>query len=792
MIRCRATGPLFAILLLSPVLPAQSVIPAKPRHAAVAEALDRFITREVQAKHLPALSVALVDDQSIVWAKGFGFADPDRRVPATAETVYRVGSVSKLFTDLAIMQLVEQGMLDLDAPVDRYLPDFKPANPFDKPITLRQLMAHRSGLVREPPVGNYFDPTNPTLAETVRSLNRTTLVYPPESRIKYSNAGIAVVGYVLEVTQKERFPAYLQRKVLAPMGLSRSSFEATPELMRDLAAAYMWTYEGRQFEAPTFPLGMAPAGSLCATVLDLGRFLTVLFNGGRGPGGQVVRAETVRQMWTPQFAKADEKRGFGIGFHLSEFDGRRRVGHGGAVYGFATSLEALPEEKLGVVVVTSRDVANAVTGRIADLALSYLLAVREGKPLPSIEETQTLSSEEANCLAGRYVRDDGKGGVDLIASAGRLYLEPFRGGARVQLSKLGDSLITDDLHDYGKKLVVQGDSLSYSGQVFKRVAVPKPSPCPEKWLGLIGEYGWDHNVLFIYEKDGRLYALVEWIEINPLEEESPDVFRLPSSGCMYHGEKVVFTRDGSGKATRAEFAGIVFRRRPLVGENGSTFRIRPLRPVEELRREARAASPPREELAFAVPDLVELTTLDPTLKLDIRYATDNNFLGVPVYDQARAFLQRPAAEAVVRVHRKLKEQGYGLLIHDAYRPWYVTKIFWEATPPANRIFVANPAEGSRHNRGCAVDLTLFDLATGKPVAMVSGYDEMSARSYSDYPGGTSQQRWHRDLLRRVMESEGFTVYPAEWWHFDHRDWKKYAIMNFDFQKLPSGQQQAPP
>jgi D-alanyl-D-alanine dipeptidase len=129
--------------------------------------------------------------------------------------------------------------------------------------------------------------------------------------------------------------------------------------------------------------------------------------------------------------------------------------------------------------------------------------------------------------------------------------------------------------------------------------------------------------------------------------------------------------------------------------------------------------------------------------------------------------------------------GYGLLIHDAYRPWYVTKIFWDATPDDKKIFVADPNQGSRHNRGCAVDLSLYELASGKPVEMVGVYDEMSERSYPGYPGGTSLQRWHRELLRRVMESEGFLVYPFEWWHFDYRDWQKYPILNTPFEKLGS-------
>jgi zinc D-Ala-D-Ala dipeptidase len=215
----------------------------------------------------------------------------------------------------------------------------------------------------------------------------------------------------------------------------------------------------------------------------------------------------------------------------------------------------------------------------------------------------------------------------------------------------------------------------------------------------------------------------------------------------------------------------------------ASFRITPQRPVEELRAEAFKAQPPREQGTFLKPNLLELVKLDPTIKLDIRYATSNNFLGAPVYTQARAFLQRPAAEALLRAHRELKAQGYGLIIHDGYRPWYVTKIFWDATPADKRIFVADPAEGSRHNRGCAVDLSLYDLKTGEEVKMPSGYDEMSNRSFADYVGGTADERACRALLRQAMEKQGFTVYPQEWWHFDYKDWKQYPILNVKFEDL---------
>jgi len=122
-------------------------------------------------------------------------------------------------------------------------------------------------------------------------------------------------------------------------------------------------------------------------------------------------------------------------------------------------------------------------------------------------------------------------------------------------------------------------------------------------------------------------------------------------------------------------------------------------------------------------------------------------------------------------------------VHDAYRPWYVTKMFWDATPAENKDFVADPSAGSRHNRGCAVDLTLYELDTGEPVEMLGQYDEFSERSYPEYQGGTSLQRWRRDLLREAMEAEGFRVYQYEWWHYDYQGWERFRIGNQVFNEI---------
>lgn len=197
-----------------------------------------------------------------------------------------------------------------------------------------------------------------------------------------------------------------------------------------------------------------------------------------------------------------------------------------------------------------------------------------------------------------------------------------------------------------------------------------------------------------------------------------------------------------------------------------------------------AAAQPDERYKNLRPsDLVELVTLDSTIKLDIRYATPDNFMGRVMYSQARAFLQRPAAEALVRVSERVKAHGYGLLVFDGYRPWSVTKKFWDETPPGKRSFVADPAKGSRHNRGCAVDLSLYDPKTGGEVSMPSPYDEFSERASPRYEGGTAVQRKARDLLRRLMQAEGFTVDLGEWWHFDYKDWREYGILDVPFDEL---------
>jgi len=287
----------------------------------------------------------------------------------------------------------------------------------------------------------------------------------------------------------------------------------------------------------------------------------------------------------------------------------------------------------------------------------------------------------------------------------------------------------------------------------------------------IGQYGDKAAPLTVFEKDGALH-------IDGMGHASARLTATGAGRYAIAGGGALVLELG---AVRLNGTRLAFH--DFGAETEAAIRASVRADPEALRRQALAATPPVETGEFLPPDLVDLTTVDPRIKLDIRYAGSNNFMGIPLYERSGAYLQRPAAEALKRAQDALGAQGYGLLIHDAYRPWFVTWMFWEATPPDARMFVANPAKGSRHNRGCAVDLTLYDLKTGRPVEMPSRYDEFSGRAHADFVGGTTKQRALRAILREAMTVQGFEVYAEEWWHFDFKDWRRYPIGTKTFTEL---------
>ena len=222
------------------------------------------------------------------------------------------------------------------------------------------------------------------------------------------------------------------------------------------------------------------------------------------------------------------------------------------------------------------------------------------------------------------------------------------------------------------------------------------------------------------------------------------------------------------------------------GSNNSddTFYIIPIKEISELREISKNSNPPILDSLDSHKKLVDLKKLDDEFQLDIRYASTNNFMRSKFYKNERAFFNINAADRLIEAKNELKELGYGIIIYDAYRPWFVTKMFWEGTPENLKHFVANPENGSSHNKGCAIDIGLYDIETGESIVMISGYDEFTERAYPNYMGGTKKQRDIRDMLIQVMERNDFTVYEYEWWHFNYNGCDS-GIMNYSFEELDS-------
>lgn len=304
---------------------------------------------------------------------------------------------------------------------------------------------------------------------------------------------------------------------------------------------------------------------------------------------------------------------------------------------------------------------------------------------------------------------------------------------------------------------------------------PKPAPCPQRWVGLLGKYGaagTDTSDFLILENGGKLQLLGG--KRLTLAEAGRDSFLAAVSGRL---TGVVFIRDSLDGGISCSVAGRIHVRKFYPGERARPPKPTLPLPLDSLWAEARKSSPPREKGAFAKPDLVDVKKYDPGIRLDLAYSSPRNSYGFPLYDRDAALLQRPAALALARANASLKPLGFALQLSDAYRPWHVTKFLHLSANAQMRKFVASPNAGSHHNRGTAVDATLFDLASGREADMGHLDDELSERAHSLFPGGTTLQRWHRLVLRTALERQGFRGLRKEWWHFRHVGRARYPIMN---------------
>jgi len=507
--------------------------------------LDRMIREELAAHQLHGMAVALVDDQRIVYSAGFGNVNRD--------SIFRAGSISKLFNALAVMQLVEQGKLALDAPIETYGPQFKIVVPFENvpPITLRQLLCHRSGMIRESPVGGYFDFTEPGLANTVASIRSCVLVNPPNTKTRYSNVGPSIAGQIMAKAAGADYAQYQQERLLKPMGMASSSFLLAGIPRQRLAKSYMQVADGRggfaEQEAPVFDLGTIPAGNLFTTAEDLARFLSMLAAGGSAHGNPIVSRTTLEQMWTPQLIK--DETGFGLGFMVGKFHKHTAISHNGAVYGHSASVVLLPEQKIGAVFLCNDDIVNGNVGRLSNQALGLMLEAKLGEPLTPPPAPIALSAEALAPFAGEY--ESAATWAELEVKEGQLIGKI--GGHTVRLIPIEPvKFLIDGRVADGSPAIFERDAsgnvtsfVTAAGQKFLRVATAtNAEPCP-LWKNYVGSYGPSFIPLVVSVRHGHLYAMTENLCDYRLTPINRNVFAFPAG--LYADEYLVFLTREDGK-----------------------------------------------------------------------------------------------------------------------------------------------------------------------------------------------------------------------------------------------------
>ena len=350
--------------------------------------MEGWIESQIQYHDIPGLSVALVHDQDMIYSKGFGYADLDDETPATAQTMYRISSITKAFTATAIMQLRDQGKLQLDDPIEKHLPWFRIKNRFPNApaVTIWHLLTHTSGLPREAAFPYWTDYKFPSRAEMIQALGQQETVFPTETRIKYSNLALALAGEIVAEASGVPYSEYITKNILEPLGMT-STTVYFQDVHRDrLATGYSRKLDdGSRKEMPFLNTkSITAALNMTSSVEDMAKFASLQFRDGYVVfGSQILKGSTIREMHRVHWLNPDWKSGWGLGFRINRQDDRTVVGHAGWIGGYRSELIMLPDDKIAVIVMTNA--ADDDAGYFARQILSMMLSSLKRATAPSMQ-----------------------------------------------------------------------------------------------------------------------------------------------------------------------------------------------------------------------------------------------------------------------------------------------------------------------------------------------------------------------------------------------------------------------
>ncbi|HEX5412653.1 MAG TPA: serine hydrolase domain-containing protein [Terriglobia bacterium] len=316
---------------------------------------DRFFASEMPRWHIPGAAIELVKDGQVVFSKGYGYADLERQIPVNPQqTVFRVGSVSKVFTATAVLQLVQRGKLNLNANVDQYLTNLKLHNPYPQPVTLAELLTHSAGLDASVVGIAAKIPAQVTPMGEFLARKMPPVVMPPGKIYSYSSFGVTLEGYLVQKLSGEPFDEYMDKHILLPLNMRDSSFQLTPQLAAHLATGYDY-HRGRYAPQPIDYFNIAPAAGLYSTAADMAHFLIAQLQDGQYDGSRILSECSAREMHRRQFTDDPRLAGRTFGFYERFVNGRRAIGHGGNIRGFASLLMLAPKEHVGFFLAFNRD-----------------------------------------------------------------------------------------------------------------------------------------------------------------------------------------------------------------------------------------------------------------------------------------------------------------------------------------------------------------------------------------------------------------------------------------------------